>query len=147
MPEMTITPLTLDHYDEVIALWRDTPGICIRAEDSREATARYLARNPGLSFIALDDNRRVIGSALCGHDGRRGYLQHVAVAPAFRNRGIAQQLVARCLAALAAEGISKAHLAVLADNTSAIRYWTNRGWELRNDILRFSIACSSPETT
>ncbi len=139
---MTITEFTLAHYDDVIALWRATPGICIREDDSREATARYLARNPGLSFIALGENRRVIGTALCGHDGKRGYLQHVAVDPAFRRQGIAQQLVARCLTALAAEGISKANLAVLADNTPAIRHWTNRGWTLRDDIIRFSIACS-----
>lgn len=138
---MTITEFTLDHYDNIIALWRDTPGICIREDDSREATSRYLTRNPGLSFVALDENHRVIGSALCGHDGRRGYLQHVAVDPSFRNRGIAQSLVNRCLSALAAEGISKAHLAVLAGNAPAIDYWTHRGWQLRDDILRFSIAC------
>jgi N-acetylglutamate synthase len=144
---MTITEFTLAHYDDVIALWSDTPGICIREDDSRAATARYLARNPGLSFVALSGENRVIGSALCGHDGRRGYLQHVAVAPDFRKRGVAQALVTSCLSALAAEGISKAHLAVLADNESAIRYWTNRGWELRDDILRFSIACPSPKNT
>jgi ribosomal protein S18 acetylase RimI-like enzyme len=140
---MTITEFTLAHYNDVVALWRDTPGICIREDDSREATARYLARNPGLSFVAIIDGQ-LVGSALCGHDGRRGYLQHVAVDPAFRQRGIAQALVTRCLSALHAQGIHKAHLSVLADNESAIRYWTNRGWELRDDILRFSISCPSP---
>lgn len=144
--KMTITEFTLDHYDEVIALWKRTPGICIRDDDSREATARYLARNPGLSFVAISDGK-VIGSALSGHDGKRGYVQHVAVAPAFRKRGIARALVTRCLSALAAEGITKAHLSVLADNDSAIRYWTNRGWELRDDILRFSSACPSAPNT
>ncbi|MGC4075367.1 MAG: GNAT family N-acetyltransferase [Nibricoccus sp.] len=139
---MNITEFTLDHYDEVIALWKLTPGICIRADDSREATARYLARNPGLSFVAISDGK-VVGSALSGHDGRRGYLQHVAVAAAFRKRGIAQALVARCLSALAANGITKTHVAVLADNDSAIRYWTNRGWEKRDDIVRFSSPCIS----
>ena len=139
---MTITEFTLAHYDDVIALWRRTPGICIREEDSREATARDLARNPGFSFVASIDNK-VIGSALSGHDGRRGYLQHVAVDPAFRRRGIARALVDRCLSALADAGIARAHLAVLADNESASRYWSNRGWELRDDILRFSKTCRS----
>lgn len=138
---MTITEFTLAHYEEVFALWKRTPGICVGPDDSRDAITRYLARNPGLSFIALDDKDRVIGTALSGHDGSRGYLQHVAVDPAFRKRGIAKALVARCLTALSAEGISKAHLAVLAGNARAIAYWTNRGWELRKDIIRFSIAC------
>ena len=138
---MTITEFTLAHYDDVIALWRDTPGICIRDDDSREATARYLARNPGLSFVALIEGQ-LVGSALCGHDGRRGYLQHVAIKPAFRKRGIADALVNRCLSALSAAGITKAHLAVLTDNAPAIAYWSNRGWEKRDDILRFSKTCS-----
>ncbi len=143
---MTIAELTLVHYDDVFALWKRTPGICLGPDDSREAIARYLARNPGLSFLALDNNNRVIGTALSGHDGNRGYLQHVAVDPAFRRQGIAQKLVARCLSALASEGISKAHLAVLADNTPALSYWANRGWELREDIRRFSIACAPSKT-
>ncbi len=139
---MTITEFTIAHYDDIIALWRDTPGICVRDDDSRDATSRYLARNPGLSFVAIIDGK-VVGSALSGHDGRRGYLQHVAVDPAFRRRGVAQTLVARCLSALASQGIAKAHLTVLADNDPAIRYWINRGWELRDDIQRFSKTCSA----
>lgn len=80
---MKITELSIDRYDELIALFLRTPGVSVRDADSREATARYLARNPGLSFMA-EENGKIIGCAMSGHDGRRGYLQHVVVDPPYR---------------------------------------------------------------
>jgi len=142
---MTLSEFAIDRYDEVLALWQRTPGICIREADSRPAIARYLARNPGLSFIAQDLSGNVIGSALSGHDGRRGYLQHVVVDPHHRGQGIAHALVTRCLAALTAEGIVKSHLEVLASNDLALRYWSRRGWQRRDDIIRYSHISSADE--
>lgn len=134
---MTIRPFSLDRYEEVLALWQRTPGICVRDADSREATDRYLRRNPGMSFLAEIDGR-VVGCALSGHDGRRGYLQHVVVDAAYRRRGIADELVKRCLDELQRNGIVKVHLDVLTTNVSALEYWQHRGWTHRDDIHRFS---------
>lgn len=136
-PPVTITELTLARYDEVLALMRRTPGIAVREADAPEQVARYLARNPGLSFMAESEGR-IVGCAFCGHDGRRGYLQHVIVEPAFRHRGIAQALVTRCLDGLAALGIFKTHLDVFADNHAAADYWAKRGWVRRDDLRRYS---------
>ncbi len=141
---MTLLEFTVAHYDAVLALWERTAGICVREADSREAIARYLARNPGLSFIAEIDGL-LVGSALSGHDGRRGYLQHVAVDERFRGRGIARALVSRCLDALAREGIDKVHLEVLANNESGNRYWERRGWTRRHDTHRYSLTLSNRE--
>ncbi|QJE01997.1 GNAT family N-acetyltransferase [Massilia forsythiae] len=135
---MEILVYGIDRYDDVMALMRATPGVSIRDADARETTARYLARNPGLSFLAIDAGR-VIGCALCGHDGRRGYLQHVIVAPDYRGRGIADALVGRCLDGLAALGIGKTHIDVFTSNDAANRYWTRRGWRRRDDIHRYSM--------
>lgn len=134
---MQILSMTLEHYDAVLDLLRRTPGVAIREADSREATERYLRRNPGLSFVALD-NGRVVGCALCGHDGRRGYLQHVAVDPAYRRQGLARRLVDRCLDGLQALGIMKTHLDVFRDNEEANAYWTRQGWQRRDDLHRYS---------
>lgn len=135
---MTIHPLTPERYEEVLAFLRGIPGVgSSREADSPAAVARYLARNPGLSFFAEEDGR-IVGCAMSGHDGRRGYLQHVAVHPACRGRGIARALVQRCLAALAGEGIEKVHLDVYTTNTEAQAYWAKSGWKLRDDIVRYS---------
>lgn len=135
---MTIHPLTLERYAEVLAFLRSIPGVgSSRDADSSAAAARYLERNPGLSFFAELDGR-IVGCAMSGHDGRRGYLQHVAVDPACRKRGIARVLVQSCLDALAREGIEKVHLDVYATNQAAQAYWAKSGWQRRDDIVRYS---------
>src|SRR5580700_1170693 len=124
--------MTLDHHGDLIALWKATPGICIQEEDSKEGIARYLGRNPGLCFVAISGSQ-LVGSALCGHDGRRGYLQHVAVETGFQSRGVARQLVDRCFERLAQDGIRVCRLFALSDNLGGRRYWEKRGWRLRTD--------------
>ena len=142
---MEICLYTIDRYDDVMALMHRTPGVSIRDADSRAATERYLARNPGMSFLCVDAER-VVGCAMCGHDGRRGYLQHVIVDTAYRGRGIAHELVEHCLAELGKLGIEKTHLDVFVDNDLANRYWTRRGWKQRHDIYRYSLIRSGRES-
>lgn len=134
---MAIRPMTLDDYDDVMALMGGTPGVVVRAADLPEAIGRYLARNPGLSLVAESDGRPV-GCLLCGHDGRRGYLHHVVVAPAYRGQGVGRALVERALDGLAAAGIAKTHIDVFADNSAALAFWRHTGWQLRDDIRRLS---------
>ena len=90
----SIRVMTLDDYDAVMEMMRSTPGISLRDADSRESTARYLARNPGMSFVAEAEGV-LCGCVMCGHDGRRGYLQHLLVLPEYRRQGIANALVER----------------------------------------------------
>lgn len=132
-----IRPMHIDDYDAVIALMQATPGVTVRDADSREMTQRYLARNPGLSFVAVAGGA-VVGCLMAGHDGRRGYLQHLAVAPAFRRRGIAAALVEQCVSALAQEGIRKSHIDILKTNDSGKAFWERQGWVRRTDIDRYS---------
>ena len=138
---MTILEMTPAHYDAVIELLHRIPGIGMRDADSREGIMRYLQRNPGLSFVAFD-NSMLIGCAMCGHDGRRGYLQHVAVDHAFRGNGIAHELVSSCLNELKRIGIFKVHIDVFKTNDLANSYWSKRGWKLREDIYRYSLVLS-----
>ena len=133
----SIRPMTMDDYDDVIDLVKSTPGVSFRDADSREATARYLERNPNLSFIA-EIGGRLVGCVMCGHDGRRGYLQHLVVLPALRRQGIANTLVGRCLAELGRIGITKSHIDVFRTNGVARAYWESQGWTLRVDIHRYS---------
>lgn len=133
----SIRPMTIDDYDAVTILMRSTPGISLRDADSREATARYLQRNPGLSFVAQAGGV-VCGCIMSGHDGRRGYLQHLLVLPEYRRQGIATQLVERSISSLEALGIRKFHLDVLVSNEAAAGYWKRLGWQLRRDIDRYS---------
>lgn len=133
--------MTLDDYPTVLQLMQQTPGISIRDADSEEATARYLARNPGLSFVAECDGQ-IVGCVMSGHDGRRGYLQHLLVLPAYRRQGLARRLVNACIAELARQGIAKTHLDVFRSNTAAQSFWEQQGWQRREDICRYSFISS-----
>jgi N-acetylglutamate synthase len=132
-----IRPMTIDDYDEVMGLLKETSGVVIRDADSREAVMRYLERNPGLSFVALDSGL-IIGCIMSGHDGRRGYLQHLVVADRFRRQGVGRALVERCLTELEKIGILKSHIDVLVTNESASLFWERLGWKRRTDICRYS---------
>ncbi len=140
----TIRAMTITDYDSVISLMKQTPGVSFRDADSRESTERYLARNPDLSFVAETESG-LVGCVMSGHDGRRGYLQHLVVLPAFRRKGIANELVEKCLANLEELGVLKIHIDVFKTNESAQLYWASQGWRLRTDIHRFSFVRSSCE--
>jgi len=137
-----ITELTIERWPDVLSLMGRTPGICVREADSAERVAAYLGRNPGMSFVAIHGGR-VVGCAMCGHDGRRGYLHHVVVEAAHRKGGIATALVKRCLDRLEEEGILKCHLDVLVTNEEGKAFWANRGWRRRDDVQKFSFIRSS----
>jgi ribosomal protein S18 acetylase RimI-like enzyme len=122
-----------------LALWQGLPGIGLREADNPPALARYLHRNPGTSFVAVSSAGELVGVSLAGHDGRRGYLHHVAVAVAFRKRGVGRQLVERCAAALKVEGIEKINLWVKADNAAGLAFWNRVGGLARGDIVTVSI--------
>lgn len=133
--------MTIHDYDAVIGLLNATSGVRLREADSHEATARYLERNPGLSFVAIVDGD-IAGCVMCGHDGRRGYLQHLAVSQKQRRLGIGSALVEACLTKLESLGILKTHIDVLVENQQAHDFWRHRGWQKRDDIFRFSFVMS-----
>ncbi len=104
------------------------------ANERREVIARYLARNPGLSTAAVDAQGALIGTVLCGHDGRRGSLFHAAVIPAFRRHGIARRMQERCVEALRREGVGSAFLLVTPINPGSQEFWISVGWEVFPEV-------------
>jgi N-acetylglutamate synthase len=140
----TIRTFEVDDYAAVRALWQRCAdeGIVLRDVDDRAHIARYLARNPGLSFVA-ELRGAIVGAVLCGTDGRRGYLQHLAVEPACRRSAIGRALAECAFGALRREGIDKCHLMVLPENARARAFWSALGWTERGDVLLMSRSESS----
>jgi len=79
-------------YLQARALWEGTPGVGLSDADASDAIKAFLARNPGTSFVALEGSV-LVGTVLCGHDGRRGLIHHLVTAQSHRRQGIATSLL------------------------------------------------------
>ena len=103
---MNIRVMKIEDFDRVHALWMSIKGFGIRSvDDSREGVERFLKRNPTTSVVAEEDGK-IVGAILCGHDGRRGCLYHVCVDVNHRMKGIGKAMVVFTMEALKKEGIN-----------------------------------------
>ena len=142
--KVEIRAMVVDDYEEVARLWSATAGLSLGDDDSREGIAIYLKRNAGLSFVGVGD-AKIVGTVLCGHDGRRGILRHLSVAPEFRKTGIGKRLVRASLQALAAEGIKQCNVFVMDDNVAGIGFWEHVGASrLEYDWRTFQLPTGQP---
>src|SRR5262249_54021600 len=96
--------------------------------DDRQSVAQFLARNPGLSRVALDGSA-IVGVVLCGHDGRRGYIYHLAVDPTYQGGGLGKRLIGECIHGLRRNGLKRALILVANSNPSGQKFWKRCGWE------------------
>jgi ribosomal protein S18 acetylase RimI-like enzyme len=134
---MEIRSMTIEDYDEIYAMWQITSKRALSSADSREQIARYLNRNPDMSQVAVCDGK-IVGTVLAGHDGRRGFIHHMAVLPQFRRHHIGKQLAQKAIDKITEDGIEKTHIFCYKDNSTGQNFWTNFGFEKREDIFDFS---------
>lgn len=125
--------MTIEDYEEAYSLWILCGNGLNDKDDSREGIEKYLKRNPATSFVAVCENK-VVGVILCGHDGRRGIIQHACVSPDFRRLGIGSKLVSLAMEALRAEGINKVLLVAFKKNAGGNAFWEEEGFTLRDDL-------------
>jgi len=134
---MKIRKMNIEDYQEVINLWSKTQGVCISSADSKEHIKSFLKRNKDLSFVC-ELNQKIVGTIMCGHDGRRGYIYHLAVDESYRLKGIGKALVEKAIGQLKDHGIGKCHLFVVKNNENGKNFWSKIGFEKREDIEVFS---------
>lgn len=130
---MNIRLMTIADYDGICDVWKDHDGIN-PVDDSIEGFTKYLKRNPATSFVA-EDNGKIVGTILAGHDGRRGFFHHVVVLPEYRNRGIGKKMVDYAMEALEKEGINKVALVVFENNQLGNSFWESVGFTSRSDLV------------
>ena len=132
--QMRIRAMTIDDYSRVYALWMACRNMGFNdLDDSRKGIEKYLKRNPNTCFVALEGDA-LAGVILCGHDGRRGFIHHMAVAEAYRHKGIGTALVDAALSALRAEGIHKVALVAFKYNEAGNAFWEKMGFTVREDL-------------
>lgn len=137
---MIIRLMNLYDYQEVYALWEKTNGVGIRSlDDSEDGVHKFLKRNPFTCFVSIVDER-IVGVIMCGHDGRRGYIYHLAVDVLYRKNGIGKALVSSAIESLKKEKINKVALVVLEKNDVGNKFWDSQGFVKREDLIYRNIS-------
>jgi len=132
-----ICEMSVNHIQAALDLWAHIEGMGLSSADEPAALTRFLLQNPGLSYIAEEEGR-LLGTCLCGSDGRRGYLYHLAVIPQYRRQRLGSTLVQKVFTALHERDIHKCHIMVFATNETGLKFWQADGWVRRPEIVLMS---------
>lgn len=131
---MTVRAFTAADEVQVVDLWQRCE-LTRPWNDPRKDIQRKLTTQPEL-FLVLEQDGRVVGTAMGGYDGHRGWVNYLAVAPELRNRGFGRMLMAALERMLAARGCPKLNLQVRAGNSAAIGFYSELGYA-RDDVISF----------
>ena len=130
---MNYREMTIDDFEKVHALWLSIHGFGIRSiDDSREGVEAFLNRNPGFSVVA-EEGGQIVGSILCGHDGRTACFYHVCVREDKRRQGIGKDMTVWCMRKLNQAHVNKISLVAFKDNSIGNSFWQQEGWKERED--------------
>lgn len=142
-----IRKMAAEDYDKVYELWMGISGFGIRViDDSREGVTRFLKRNPTTSVVA-EQNGRIVGTILCGHDGRHGCFYHVCVAADYRKHGVGNRMAQFAVKALKEEGINKVSLIAFKENQAGNGFWQSLGWTERKDLNYYDMSLNQDNIT
>ena len=131
---ITITPYNNQlHRDQVIALWEKVFAYETAHNRPNLVIDKKLAVDDDLFFVALADNK-VVGTAMAGYDGHRGWIYSVAVSPAHRREGIGSQLVSHAERELIAKGSVKINLQIMHGNESVTAFYASLGFSVEKRI-------------
>jgi N-acetylglutamate synthase len=139
-----IRRLTIDQYDDIIRVWSDA-GLEYRplGRDSRAMIAKEMQFS-GAAFFGYFDNSRMIGVVIANYDGRRGWINRLAVDPDCRGRGIAGQLIREGEKFLKSLGALVICALIHEFNTPSMTCFEKDGYSAMPEIEYFSKR-SSPE--
>ena len=127
--EITVRTLTLEDYDRWMSVWQRAGLHSIRPKgrDSRDAFARQLAGGTH-TMIGLELSGELIGVVLATHDGRKGWINRLAVLPEYRLQGYAARLVAEAERVLRAQGMTVIAALIEPGNDVSLVLFTKLGY-------------------
>ena len=123
----------LSDYDEVVELWKES-GLVLRPGDGREGVELKLQRDPDLFLVAEDDGQ-ILGVVLGAWDGRRGWVNHLAVRPGYRRSGTGTSLVNELEKRLIRKGALKVNAQIYQSNKESLAFFKAMSYEVHSDLI------------
>lgn len=138
MSPFIITTLQPSDYDALIALWEEA-GLSHRPKgrDARASIVRQMSLPQCRFFAVRGPDGLLLGSALATHEGRKGWVNRVAVRPAARRSGIARALVEACEAWLFAQEVPIVAALVEGPNIDSQALFSACGYERDDSLVYF----------
>lgn len=134
---LKIREMRIEDYEEVFALWQITSKRALSKADEKQQIEKYLVRSDGMSQVAIIDGK-IVGTVLASHDGRRGFIHHMAVLPDYRRQRIGHSLAETAIKKIADQGIDKTHIFCYQNNETGQSFWKDFGFKKREDIFVYS---------
>jgi len=135
---MQIRSLSISDYDQIVALWQNA-GLSYKPEgrDRKDAIQAQMAANPE-SFVGAFENSQLVGVVVASTDGRRGWINRLAVDLNCRRRGVAKALVSEAEKILRKRGMRIFCVLIDAENSGSMQLFKNCGYKEHRDIVYFS---------
>jgi ribosomal protein S18 acetylase RimI-like enzyme len=130
---MRIREFKITDYETVIQLWRKT-GVVIRPGDEREGIELKLQRDPDLFLVATEGDE-ILGVVMGAWDGRRGWINHLAVKPGYQRKGIARLLIVELEKRLRKRGAKKVNAQIYQWNAKSLEFFKAMGYEVHKDLV------------
>ncbi|MDX1710024.1 MAG: GNAT family acetyltransferase [Rhodovibrionaceae bacterium] len=122
-----IRSFTADDHDAVVALWRET-GLLVWYNNPQTDLALWQRTESAEVFVA-EKRGKIVGTVACGHDGHRGWLYYLAVAPKRHRGGIGRALVHHAERWLLQRDVRKVHVMIRASNPEVRDFYRRCGYE------------------
>lgn len=126
MSALLIRPYRPSDQDSVVALWHAC-DLTRAWNDPHQDIARKLAVDPEF-FLVCEDDGEIVGSAMFGYEGHRGWVNYLGVSPAHRRKGLARALMQEGERLLREAGCPKLNLQVREGNQAAVAFYTSLGY-------------------
>ena len=120
---------TLADHEHIYALWEEAR---LRTVDLREWDT--LLASPAAIVLVAEEEGAVEGAIVASFDGWRAYIYHVAVIPASRRRGVAQQLFAAAHEHLESLGTHIVYVMVNAENDAGLALLRSMDYASEGDV-------------
>jgi ribosomal protein S18 acetylase RimI-like enzyme len=130
---MNIRNFCMDDYESVIFLWTEAPGMSMSVSESRAGIAHILKHEANI-FLVAEHVGEIVGAIMGLYEGRRGWINHLAVSEAYQGRGLGSQLMQEVEARLRAEGCVKVNLLVAGSNAGVQSFYRQLGYE-NDDVI------------
>ncbi len=119
----TFRAMKYNDIENSIDLWKNIKELGFSPEfDTKDRILRFLQKNPNLSTVAESDEK-IVGTLLCGSDGRRGFIYHTGVDKFYRRKHIAKNIVERSIKMLKEESIDSCFFFTNDFNHEAQIFW------------------------